>query len=256
MKVEARKEPKSYIERDYRRLQDKGDLVSSFVRVSETDLHILADCDVEEQARELVLRYRMQIEGYIARHPQFLTALSPLPDDHLALPIIREMLRAGKVADVGPMAAVAGVISEYVGKDLLAAGVREVMVENGGDIFLHRQKTSTVAIFAGQSPLSYKIGVEISGEAMPIGVCTSSGTIGHSLSFGEADSVTVLAASTALADAVATRLGNEVGEARNGEAGIRRALNLARELSGIDGAVVICGKLMGAVGKVELVRLA
>lgn len=256
MKVGARKDPKSYIERDYRRMQDKGDLVSSFVRVSETDLHILADRDVEEQARELVLRYRLQIEGYIARHPQFLAALSPLPDDDLALPIIREMLRAGKVADVGPMAAVAGVISEYVGKDLLAAGGREVMVENGGDIFLHRQKTCTVAIFAGQSPLSYKIGVEISGEAMPIGICTSSGTIGHSLSFGEADSVTVMAASTALADAVATRLGNEVGAARSGEAGIRRALDLAQGLSGIDGVVVICGKLMGAVGKVDLVRLA
>jgi len=255
MEATVRKDPKSYIARDYRRLQSQGDLVSSYVRISETDLHILADRNVEGLAKDLVLRYRMQIESYIGRHPEFLSALSPLPADDLAPPIVREMLCAGEVADVGPMAAVAGVISEYVGKDLLAAGVGEVIVENGGDIFLHRKKACTVAIFAGQSPLSYKVGVVVPEEAMPVGICTSSGTVGHSLSFGEADSVTVLASSTALADAVATRLGNEVGLARSGEAGIKRALALARQFAGIDGVVVICGELMGAVGKVELVRL-
>ncbi len=255
MKPTKRKDPASYSRRDYRGLQGQGELVSSFARISETDLHILADRDVADLAKEFVLRYRMQIEGYIARHPQFLSALLPLPADDLAPPIVREMLAAGEAADVGPMAAVAGVISEYVGRDLLAAGLEEVMVENGGDIFLHRKKSCTVAIFAGQSPLSYKVGVRIPLEAMPAGICTSSGTVGHSLSFGEADSVTVLASATALADAFATRLGNEVGAARSAETGIERALALARQFAGIEGVVVICGVLMGAVGKVELVSL-
>lgn len=255
MKSTAGKDPGSYVKRDYRRLQSQGDLVSSFVRISETDLHILADRDVKERATELVLQYRMQLESYIARHPEFLTALTPLPADNLAPPLVRDMLAAGEAAEVGPMAAVAGTIAEYVGRSLLAEGVREVMVENGGDIFLHRHRACTVAIFAGRSPLSYKVGVVIPGEAMPAGICTSSGTVGHSLSFGEADSVTVLASATALADAVATRLGNEVGVARSGEAGIKRALSLARQFAGIDGVVVICGELMGAVGKVELVSL-
>lgn len=255
MKSTVRKDPKSYRERDYRRMQSHGDLVSSHVRVSETDLHILADRNVEVQAKELVLRYRMQIESYIARHPEFLTALSPLPFDNLAPPIVRDMISAGEAADVGPMAAVAGVLSEYVGRDLLAGGIQEVIVENGGDIFLKRNKACTVAIFAGQSSLSYKVGVVVAAGAMPTAVCTSSGTVGHSLSFGEADSVTVLASSTALADAVATRLGNEVGLANSGEAGIRRTLALARQFSGIDAVVVICGELMGAVGAVELVSL-
>ncbi len=255
MKSRTKKDPASYSRRDYRGLQGQGELVSSFVRISETDLHILADRDVTDLAKEFVLRYRMQLEGYIARHPQFLSALSPLPADDLAAPIVREMLAAGEAADVGPMAAVAGVISEYVGRDLLAAGLEEVMVENGGDIFLHRKKSCTVAIFAGQSPLSYKVGVTISEKTMPAGICTSSGTVGHSLSFGEADSVTVLAPATALADAVATRLGNEVGAARSAEAGIQRALALARQFAGIEGVVVICGELMGAMGKVELVGL-
>jgi ApbE superfamily uncharacterized protein (UPF0280 family) len=255
MKTPAKKDPVSYRERAYRQIQAQGELISSYVRISETDLHILADRDVGDQAQDLVLRYRMQIEGYIARNPEFLTSLVPLPVDDLAPPLVREMLQAGQAADVGPMAAVAGAIAEYVGRALLAQGVQEVMVENGGDIFLCRKKDCTVAIFAGQSPLSNKVGVSIAKNDMPSAVCTSSGTVGHSLSFGNADSVTVLAASTSIADAVATRLGNEVGRGRESEERIKRALAVARQFDGIDGVVVICGELMGAVGRVELVRL-
>lgn len=255
MKMPAKKDPVSYKERVYRQIQAQGELISSYVRISETDLHILADREVGKQAQDLVLRYRMQVEGYIARYPEFLTSLVPLPDDNLAPPLVREMLQAGMVADVGPMAAVAGAIAEYVGRGLLAQGVKEVMVENGGDIFLCRKKDCTVAIFAGQSPLSNKVGVSIAKKDMPSAVCTSSGTVGHSLSFGNADSVTVLAASTSIADAVATRLGNEIGRGRESEEGIKRALAVARQFDGIDGVVVICGELMGAVGRVELVRL-
>ena len=90
---------------------------------------------------------------------------------------------------------------------------------------------------------------------MPWGICTSSGTIGHSLSMGEADSVTVVARSTYLADAVATRLGNEVGSAANGKESVNRALKLAQEIEGVTGVVVICGELLGAVGDVKLVKL-
>jgi len=255
MKSVAKKAPGSYSERVYRQIQAQGDLVSSFVRISETDLHILADRDVEHQARELVLQYRLQLESYIARQPAFLTALLPLPADDLAPPLVRDMLQAGIAAEVGPMAAVAGAVAEYVGRSLLLQGVKEVMVENGGDIYLSRKKDCTVAIFAGQSPLSNKVGVLIAGKDMPRGICTSSGTVGHSLSFGDADSVTVLASSTPLADAVATRLGNEVGRGQSGEGGIKRALAAARQFDGIDGVVVICGALMGAVGRVELVKL-
>jgi uncharacterized protein len=255
VKSTVRKAPGSYGERAYRRIQAQGDLVSSFVRISETDLHILADRNVERQARELVLQYRMQLEGYIARQPAFLTALLPLPVDDLAPPLVRDMLQAGLTADVGPMAAVAGAVAESVGRSLLLQGVQEIIVENGGDIFLSRKKDCTVAIFAGQSPLSNKVGVRIAGKDMPAAICTSSGTVGHSLSFGDADSVTVLASSTPLADAVATRLGNEVGRGQGGEGGIQRALAVARQFDGIDGVVVICGALMGAVGRVELVKL-
>lgn len=251
----GRKKPESYIQRTYRQSAEQSDLVSSLVQIKETDLHIQADRDVRQRASELVLQYRLQIEEYILRHPDFYATLTPMPLDNLAPPVVRDMLQAAEVAGVGPMAAVAGSIAAFVGKKLVAEGVAEIIVENGGDIFLQRQKECTIAIFAGQSVLSNKVGVVIPAQQMPCGVCTSSGTVGHSLSLGKADSVTVVAESAALADAVATCLGNEVGVAHGGKDGIGRALEKAKEIVGIRGVVVICGDVLGAVGDVQLVRL-
>ena len=253
-RIRRNRAPESYIARRYRTLAGGKDLVSSLVQVKETDLHLLADRDVTARATELVLQCRQQIESYIQGHEGFTAALLPLPEDILAPPPVKMMLEAGRAAGVGPMAAVAGTLSEYVGRQLVEDGAREVVVENGGDIYLFRKQECTVAIFAGESPLSYRAGIRLPQTMMPCGVCTSSGTVGHSLSFGRADSVTVLAGSTPLADAVATRLGNEVGE-KGGKAGLEKALRVARTIPGISGVVIICNELIGAVGDIELVRL-
>ncbi len=249
------KKPESYSKRTYRQLVSQAGLVSTQVRIEETDLHILAEKEVAEQATALILQYRAQLEGYIVKYPQFCATLDPLPRDKTAPPMVRDMLIAGIQAGVGPMAAVAGAMAEYVGRGLVEQGLLEVMVENGGDIFLQRSRDCSVAIFAGESPLNYKVGIRLDPGQMPVGICTSSGTVGHSLSLGEADSVTVIASSTPLADAAATRLGNEVGQARGGRAGVARALDKAKEIPGIRGVVVICGELMGATGDVELVKI-
>lgn len=162
------------------------------------------------------------------------------------------MQRASTATAVGPMAAVAGAMAEFVGRGLLAAGAQEVVVENGGDIFLARRQECVVGIFAGTSPLSNRVGIRIDPSRMPLGVCTSSGRIGHSLSLGQADAVTVLAADTCLADAAATRLGNEVKNSGD----IDHALAVAQTISGLDGVVIIQDQRMGAWGKVELVQLS
>ncbi len=244
--------PESYRERSYRCMAQAEGLVSSLVTVRETDLHILAARPLEAEASHLVHHFRNQLENHIAAHPAFLSSLVPLPRQPLAPPIIRDMLRAGEAAGVGPMAAVAGVVAEYVGRALMKElGLEEIIVENGGDIFLARSRECHTAIFAGQSPLSGRLGLRIAAQRMPLGVCTSSGTVGHSLSLGKADSVTVLASSTALADAAATRLGNEVGSRRD----IKRALAAAREINNIAGVVVVCGEQLGAWGEVDLVGL-
>ena len=255
MKRVKTKKPESYIQRAYRAVLDPGSLVSSYASIKDTDLHILADQEVSELAQQLALQYRLQIENYIQQNPEFGRALLPLAVDVLAPPIVKEMLSAGISAGVGPMAAVAGVIAEYVGRGLLERGCNEVLVENGGDIYINRCQDCTVAIFAGESSLSMQVGVKLAAQTMPLAVCTSSGTVGHSLSFGLADSVTVIAGSTALADAAATRLANEVGRSSGGDKGIKRALEKCRTIAGILGVVVICGEKIGAVGDVELVSI-
>lgn len=250
-----KKNPETYVNRRYRRFITENNLASFKVQIKETDLQILASCDVAERASELVLQFRMQLENYIVKHPRFSATLIPLPVDRMAPAIVRHMMNAARVANVGPMAAVAGAIAHYVGEQLIKEGCDEIIIENGGDIYLHRSKDSSVAIFAGQSPLSCKVGIRIPAGSQPCGICTSSGTIGHSLSMGDADSVTVVAGSTLIADAVATRLGNEVIDRHGGRDAVAKALEVAEGIREIDGVVVICDEFLGAIGDLELLRL-
>jgi len=234
-------------ERGYRTSMTRGGLISFQVKIHETDLMILAQRELRQVVTEIVLQERRQLEHYITSHPGFLESLRPWPEDRLAPRIVKEMIQASHRADVGPMAAVAGAIAAAVGRTLLEY-VPEVIVENGGDIFLKTSGPATVALYAGNSPLSMKVGLLIPAEATPLGVCTSSGTVGHSLSFGRADASCVLAADTALADAAATGLGNRVKE----PADIPAALEWLSGIRDISGGVVIAGKKLGAWGEIEL----
>jgi ApbE superfamily uncharacterized protein (UPF0280 family) len=148
------------------------------------------------------------------------------------------------------MAAVAGAMAESVSKDLLKLS-KEVIVENGGDIYLATSRERTIGIFAGDSPLSLKIGIVIGPEDSPLGVCTSSGTVGPSLSFGKADAVCILSKSAALADAAATAVGNIVKEKKDIESGLERG----KEIEGVLGILIIVGEKMGVWGNVKLVRI-
>jgi len=247
--------PDSYRKRTYRGVAERSNLCSAYIKIQETDLHILTDRDVSSRAHELALRFRLQVEHHIDLFPEFAATLTPMPDEILTPPIIRAMLAAGRTASVGPMAAVAGAIAEFVGKGLIDDGCNEVIVENGGDIYLRRSTDCTIAVFAGESPLSNRVGLKLGSDDMPAGICTSSGTIGHSLSMGMADSVTVLADSAILADAAATRIGNDVGNCKEPRDGVNRALETAEKIKGIRGVLVICNELLGASGKVELTPL-
>ncbi len=231
---------------------DQGSLLATTITVQETDLHILAEQEVGGPAHDLIITCRSQIEGYITSQPQFASSLDPLPLDNLAPAIIQTMLKAALAAEVGPMAAVAGAIAEFVGRGLLEGGLTgEVMVENGGDIFLLRNQQCLSAIYAGESPLSNRIGLRIAREKMPLGICTSSGSIGHSLSFGQADSVTVLAHNTALADTAATRLGNEL----KADEDMDHTLAVAKDIPGLLGVVVVKNETLGAWGDIELIKI-
>jgi len=239
-----------FVKRNYRKRVTSSDLVSFQVVVKETDLWVSADRNLEKETRDLVLSYRNQLETYITSHPGFLTSLQPREEDPFAPPIVREMIEATRKAGVGPMASVAGAIAEFVGKDLLKI-TDQVIVENGGDIFIDVKRPVTVSIFAGRSPLSEKIGLRLPSSQMPLGVCSSSGTVGHSHSEGQADAVCILSSSAVLADGAATALGNRLERKRD----LERVDKWAREIGGIIGGVAIMGDRMASWGRVELVAL-
>jgi ApbE superfamily uncharacterized protein (UPF0280 family) len=236
--------------RTYRTRMAREGLVGFGVKVQQTDLWVMAARDFSREVRQAVVQERAQLEAYIAAHPGFLETLAPWPEDPFAPPVAREMIAAAARAGVGPMAAVAGALAEQVGRVLLSLS-DEVIVENGGDIFLRVTRPATVALFAGKSPLSSKVGLKIDPEWGPLGVCTSSGTVGHSLSFGRADAACVVAPAAALADACATALGNRVPD----PGAIAPALKWTATIPEILGAVVIVGEQLGAVGRLELVPL-
>jgi ApbE superfamily uncharacterized protein (UPF0280 family) len=239
-----------YEPRFYRHWIKDDDLVSFELTVKQTDLCIRSRRNLKDKTLDSVLKHRGSLEAYIGRHPIFLTTLDPYQAEAGAPAIVKEMARVSQLTGVGPMAAVAGAIAEAVGRDLLAFSP-EVIVENGGDIFLKISNKRLVGIYAGQSSFTKKIALEIMPRETPLGVCTSSGTVGHSLSLGSADAVVVLSPSTALADAAATALGNMVKAADD----IPRAIEKAESIEGLRGLVIIVGDKMGVWGKVKLVPL-
>ncbi len=239
--------PDPYADRgSYRALQEAGDLTYFRVSVDETDLSIGAKRDLSREALAAVLDARRQVLQAIADRPRFRTSLEPLRPHGTESPLIRRMLEAGALAQVGPMAAVAGAIAEHVGR-VLAKESREVVVENGGDVFLFGAKKRSVAVVAGDSPLSGLLAISVE-PVEGCGVCTSSGTVGHSLSLGTADAAMVIAGDCALADAAATRLGNLIraGGALDGP------LEEICAIPGVEGALVIAGERIGIKGGVVL----
>lgn len=237
-----------YVERTYRRTTSP-DLIRFTVRVMQTDLLIAAERDLTAQAQELVRACRADLEPYIKRDPGFEEALHPYHVRDDAPEIVRAMADAAALANVGPMAAVAGAIAERVGRGL-GAYCGDVIVENGGDIWLQGCRERTVGVFAGPSPLSGKLALRVEGGMMPVAVCTSSGTVGPSLSFGGADAAIAIAGAGALADAAATAIGNAARSADD----VPAAIEAAQRIPGLLGAVVIVGERVGAWGQVQLVR--
>jgi len=220
------------------------------VIVKETDLLVHAHENLAEITRDLILQHRGIIESFIKNYPEFLETLHPWHLQGPAPDIVRTMVQAGRRAGVGPMAAVAGTLAEYVGMDLLAHST-EVIAENGGDIFLKTDESVIIGVFAGKSPLSLQIGLRVDSNRGPQAVCTSSGTVGHSLSLGKADAVCVVSDSCALADAAATAIGNRVHSKKD----IQAAIEIAKNIENIDGIAIIIGEDLGLWGALEMVPL-
>jgi ApbE superfamily uncharacterized protein (UPF0280 family) len=238
-----------YQPRTYRNWVKNKDLVSFNVIVEETDCYISSASNLTGKARRLIQKYRSHLKKYIAANPLFLTTLEPFAAEADAPLIVKAMCAAGKQASVGPMASVAGAIAHFVGEELSAFS-QDVIIENGGDIYLRSTKNRLIGIYAGHSSLSGKLGIEIQAKDTPLGISTSSGTVGHSLSFGKADAVVVLADTAVLSDAVATQIGNLIIT----PADIPRGIAKAQLINGVRGTVIIQGEEMGVWGDIQLLR--
>ncbi len=224
-----------------------SEFVLAKVEIEETAATIAAARDYIEPAVTAIKAARAEIERKIRRDDFFLTTLEPYSPKDDDGRVIHRMCRASNMAGVGPMAAVAGAISEFVGEEL-ARFSRELIIENGGDIYIRSARKRIAAIYAGESPLSGKIGLEIEPRGAPVGISTSSGTVGHSLSFGKADAVVVVAPSATLSDAAATALGNLVSL----PADIPAAIEAGKKIRGITGIVIIKGTSLGVWGDIRL----
>ena len=233
-----------YQKRFYRDLHNSSTLKSYQVTIEESDIYIASTNFTIDTAKKSLQDVRNIIKECIEVNPNFLTSLQPI-DMHSFTPPINWMLNASKICSVGPMAAVAGAVSKYVGESLLLEN-DEVIVENGGDIFISSKSTRKILVFAGNSPVSMKMAIEI--PAGTYGICTSAGKVGPSLSFGQADAAIVLSKDCVLSDAAATQLGNYIKDETYLEKSVKKIVSLPN----IMGAMAICNDKIAASGQIKL----
>ena len=213
----------------------------------ESDLFIVCDRRLRARAMTALRAVRRELEGYIARDERFLLSFEPVRLRRGAPPVARQMAAAARAWDVGPMAAVAGAIAQRVGENLLAQA-HEVIVENGGDIFLRRKRQSRIALYAGEwSPFTGEV-FTIPPCPKGVGVCTSSATVSHSVSFGKADAVVAVASDAAWADAAATAIANEV----RCESDVDKVLAKFGRRRYLNGLIVAIGERIGFWGDIAL----
>jgi len=192
-------------------------------------------CEQFETVTEEIVRQRHVLEDYIANHRDFRTSLEPL-DPLAGAPLVAQrMARAARLAGVGPMAAVAGAMAQCAAEAALRAGAREVIVENGGDIYLKAAGPVTIGLDAGTAKLGDRLAFALSAEETPMAICSSSGKMGHSMSLGQCDLATVVARDAALADAAATAAANLVKTVDD----VNVAVERSAAINGVDGVLIV-----------------
>jgi ApbE superfamily uncharacterized protein (UPF0280 family) len=239
-----------YEERFYRGITKPQDLICYEVKNKETDLFCCTKNDLKSFIGDRVFFYRHQLEEYIKYRPSFKDSLIPVEPDNFAPQIVKEMIDASYTIGVGPMATVAGAIAEFVGRDIDPLS-DEYIIENGGDIYLKTSKERISMIYAKDSAFSKKIGIKIAPSSKPYGVCTSSGTVGHSLSFGKADAICVVGNSSLFTDGLATYIGNIVKQ----KGDIPLAIEKGKVFQGVIGLLIVVDDNLGIWGDLEIVKI-
>ena len=223
-------------------------------RLKKSDCTIIANREAcIETATSSIKSNLKLLEEYIKVHPPFLFSLNPIAVDYGAPEVARLMAQASEKTGVGPMAAVAGVLADLAVQDMVAAGCRVAVVEDGGEVAAISDQPIDIAFAAGDELLSREMGFRL--KDFPLGVATSSGRFSHAFSFGDADAVTVFAVNAGLADAAATAVanlitGDNVSEVIN--CGLERALCI----NGVKGVFILYRGIVGKAGQLpELIKV-
>ncbi len=236
--------------------------VSFQVVVEETDLWITAPQNMHHEAAMVVRQLRGHIASWNALQPAFANSLAPVSVPPHAPEVIRRMAAAASLLGVGPMASVAGVIAQLVALHLhthmaytlpeAPAHHNDILVENGGDIYMISSGPRTVGLLP--DPRCHAVvGFMVPASAMPTAVCSSSATVGHSLSLGHGELACVVAPDAAIADAAATAFCNML----QGPDDVERVTTHAAALQqhGIRAVFVQCAGRIGVWGDLELTAL-
>ncbi|MCK5731295.1 MAG: UPF0280 family protein [Draconibacterium sp.] len=241
-------------ERTYR-TQFNTDRFTGFeISYLETDLWIGVDLpSFQPEIKELVLakikELRNKLDEYINEEPFFKKSLKPFLPTEIAPDEAIEMAVAAEKAGIGPMSAVAGLFAREIGEEIIQNfSVNELVIENGGDIYVLLKDEMVLSVFAGDSILSERIGLVIPPEKNKLGICTSAGTVGPSISYGKADAVVVVCEDILLADAFATALGNKVKSPNDVEKVIKQSEKFPEILS----LLIICEDKIGIRGDYEM----
>jgi len=221
-----------YEERFYRNsISSKFRLDISF---KESDLLISSDKEIDKDlAKNILIKYYNQIEKYAEINPQFVKSLSPIAQDLEAPPIVRKMIESSHLTGIGPFSSVAGAVALYVGEELLKLA-DEVIIENGGDLFLKINEDKRIGVYLGERTELKSLTIKIKKQDYPFGIASSSAYLGHSLNLGRADLVTVIAKDSIIADGFATSLSNPIKKEEN----IEKVLGFAKESDSIEGLLV------------------
>ena len=235
-----------YTERSYRSRFSNDGRRWFCVKFLESDLWIGVDsgsyrASMEEDVYTFLVDLRRQMDAYLLMDPQYKSALTPYDAGLEAPNILKEMSRISHKTGIGPMSAVAGAVAKHVADFL---GTKEVIVENGGDIYAKATSDMDISVFAGQSPLSEKVGLHIPAAAFPCGICTSSGTVGPSLSLGRADAMMIVCQDVLLADSYATAMANRIKTVNDLQPVIEQIQNIPEILGALavkDDKLAVCG---------------
>jgi uncharacterized protein len=210
-------------------------------------------CEPFEAVTHEIVRQRAILENYIKRHPYFQHSLQPIAIFSDAPEVVRRMTSAADIVGVGPMAAVAGAMAQLAVEAALRVGAEEVIVDNGGDIYLQTVEPVIIGLYPGESGQIGRLAFSLEASDTPLSICSSSGKMGHSFSFGECDLATVVAKDAALADAAATLAGNLVRTVVD----VEQALNHIVSIEGITGVLIVKDGHVGLAGKLPpLVKTA